>query len=53
MRTEMHQRAFPRQDISDRPTPEEKAMPALITLIENNFPSGRYTVSSILKDELI
>jgi short-subunit dehydrogenase len=52
MRTDMHQAAFPGEDISDRPLPTEKAVPALIHLIENNLPNGRYT-ASILKEELI
>ncbi len=53
MRTEMHQAAFPGQDISDRPLPSEHAVPAMIRLIENIFPNGRYTASSILKEQLI
>lgn len=53
MQTEMHQAAFPGEDISDRPTPSEKAIPALIQLIENEFPSGRYTTSTLLKQQLI
>ena len=53
MRTEMHQAAFPGQDISDRPLPTEKAVPAIIRLIENEFPSGRYTTSTLLKEQLI
>lgn len=52
MRTEMHQAAFPGQDISDRPLPAEKAAPAMIRLIENDFPSGRYT-ASILKEQSV
>jgi short-subunit dehydrogenase len=52
MLTEMHQAAFPGQDISDRPLPTEKAVPAVIRLIENELPSGRYT-TSILKEQLI
>ena len=48
MRTDMHQAAFPGQDISDRPLPTEYAVPALIQLINNELPSGRYT-TSILK----
>ena len=52
MRTEMHQAAFPGQDISDRPLPTEKAVPAIIRLIENELPGGRYT-TSILKEQLI
>lgn len=53
MRTEMHQSAFPGDDISDRPLPSEHAVPAIIRLIENKFPNGRYTASSILKEQLI
>jgi short-subunit dehydrogenase len=52
MLTEMHQAAFPGQDISDRLLPTEKAVPAMIRLIENELPSGRYT-TSILKEQLI
>ncbi|HTE33738.1 MAG TPA: SDR family oxidoreductase [Chryseolinea sp.] len=51
MRTDMHQAAFPGQDISDRPLPEEYAVPALLELIKNELPSGRYT-TSILKEQL-
>lgn len=53
MRTDMHQAAFPGQDISDRPLPSEHAVPAMLRLIENKFPNGRYTASSILKEQLI
>jgi short-subunit dehydrogenase len=53
MLTEMHQAAFPGQDISDRPLPTEKAIPAIIRLIENEFPSGRYTTSTLLKEQLL
>jgi short-subunit dehydrogenase len=52
MRTEMHQAAFPGQDISDRPLPTEKAVPAIIHLIEHDFASGRYT-TSILKEQSV
>ena len=41
MRTQMHQDAFPGEDISDRPPPEE-SVPGLLTLIEGDLPSGRY-----------
>lgn len=41
MRTQMHQDAFPGEDISDRPLPEA-SVPGLITLLEGNVPSGRY-----------
>ncbi len=41
MRTEMHQDAFPGEDISDRPDPAE-SVPGLLALIEGELPSGRY-----------
>ena len=40
MRTEMHQAAFPGEDISDRPEPEA-IVPALLRLIATRPPSGR------------
>jgi len=42
MRTEMHQAAFPGEDISDRPAPES-VLPALLRMIDSRPPSGRYT----------
>lgn len=41
MRTQMHQEAFPDEDISDRPLPEE-SVPGLIDLLEGDLPGGRY-----------
>ena len=41
MRTQMHQEAFPGEDISDRPLPE-KSFPAFMELINGGLPSGRY-----------
>ena len=41
MRTQMQQDAFPGEDISDRPPPEE-SVPGLLALIEGTLPSGRY-----------
>ena len=41
MRTQMQQEAFPGEDISDRPPPEE-SVPGLLALIEGDLPSGRY-----------
>jgi NAD(P)-dependent dehydrogenase (short-subunit alcohol dehydrogenase family) len=41
MRTRLHQEAFPGEDISDRPAPED-SVPALLALIEGRPPSGRY-----------
>ena len=41
MRTQMHQEAFPDEDISDRPLPQE-SVPGLIDLLEGDLPGGRY-----------
>lgn len=41
MRTDMHQAAFPGEDISDRPEPET-VVPALLRLVTGELPSGRY-----------
>lgn len=41
MRTQMHQDAFPGEDISDRPLPET-VVPRLLALLEERPPSGRY-----------
>jgi NAD(P)-dependent dehydrogenase (short-subunit alcohol dehydrogenase family) len=46
MRTQLQQEAFPEEDISDRPLPEE-SVPGLLALIEGEFPSGRYRVSEL------
>jgi NAD(P)-dependent dehydrogenase (short-subunit alcohol dehydrogenase family) len=40
MRTQMHQDAFPGEDITDRPLPED-VVPAFLRLIEERPPSGR------------
>jgi NAD(P)-dependent dehydrogenase (short-subunit alcohol dehydrogenase family) len=41
MRTQMHQDAFPGEDISDRPLPET-SVPGLLAILEGSRPSGRY-----------
>lgn len=41
MRTEMHQAAFPGEDISDRAEPES-VVPALMRLLDARPPAGRY-----------
>ncbi len=46
MRTQMHQEAFPGEDISDRPLPEV-SVPGFLALIEGNYPSGRYAARAI------
>ncbi len=49
MRTQMHQDAFPGEDISDRPPPEA-VVPALLRLLDEARPSGRYQASRLLSD---
>ena len=46
MRTQMHQDAFPGQDISDRPPPED-SVPGLLALIAGDEPSGRYRTADV------
>jgi NAD(P)-dependent dehydrogenase (short-subunit alcohol dehydrogenase family) len=48
MRTQMHQEAFPGEDISDRPLPEE-SVPGLLELVRGDLPSGRYKVSELAR----
>jgi NAD(P)-dependent dehydrogenase (short-subunit alcohol dehydrogenase family) len=47
MRTQMHQDAFPGEDITDRPLPEEAA-PAVRWLVTHRPPSGRVRASDLL-----
>jgi NAD(P)-dependent dehydrogenase (short-subunit alcohol dehydrogenase family) len=47
MRTQMHQEAYPGEDISDRPPPEE-SVPGLLALLEGDLPSGRYAARSVI-----
>jgi NAD(P)-dependent dehydrogenase (short-subunit alcohol dehydrogenase family) len=47
MATDMHQAAFPDEDISDRPAPET-VVPALLSLIDGDLPSGRYRAAELL-----
>jgi NAD(P)-dependent dehydrogenase (short-subunit alcohol dehydrogenase family) len=46
MRTQMHQDAFPGEDISDRSLPEA-SVPGLLALIEGDLPSGRYRARAL------
>jgi NAD(P)-dependent dehydrogenase (short-subunit alcohol dehydrogenase family) len=48
MRTRMHQEAFPGEDISDRPLPEEVAVPALLALIRDKPASGRFRAEELV-----
>ena len=47
MRTDMHQAAFPGEDISDRALPESR-VPAFAQLLEGDLPSGRYSADELL-----
>ena len=47
MRTQMHQAAYPGEDITDRPLPEEAAIPALLKLLSSGAPSGRYSANDL------
>ncbi len=47
MRTQMHQAAFPGEDISDRPEPES-VVPALLRLLDQRPPSGRYRAADLI-----
>src|SRR2546423_6628453 len=46
MRTDLHQQAFPGEDISDRPEPET-VVPALLRLVDGDLPGGRYQASEL------
>jgi NAD(P)-dependent dehydrogenase (short-subunit alcohol dehydrogenase family) len=46
MRTQMHQDAFPGEDISDRPEPAA-SVPALLRLLDGTLPSGRYRAAQL------
>jgi NAD(P)-dependent dehydrogenase (short-subunit alcohol dehydrogenase family) len=47
MCTQMQQDAFPGEDISDRPPPEE-SVPGLLALIEGDLPSGSYRARELV-----
>lgn len=47
MRTQMHQDAFPGEDISDRPLPET-SVPGFLALLEGTLPSGRYAARALV-----
>ncbi|HEX2074172.1 MAG TPA: SDR family NAD(P)-dependent oxidoreductase [Geodermatophilus sp.] len=46
MATEMQQAAFPGEDVSDR-QPPEAVVPALLRLVEEDLPSGRYRAADL------
>ena len=52
LRTQMHQEAFPGEDISDRPEPST-VVPAFLHLIASDLGSGRYRASELLVTEAV
>ncbi len=46
MRTRMQQEAFPDEDISDRPLPEE-SVPGFVDLLAGDLPAGRYAARDL------
>jgi NAD(P)-dependent dehydrogenase (short-subunit alcohol dehydrogenase family) len=46
MQTRMQQEAFPDEDISDRPLPEE-SVPGFVELLTGDLPSGRYEARAL------
>ena len=50
MRTDMHQAAFPGEDISDRPLPEA-SVPGFVSLLEGDLPSGRYSAMRLVESQ--
>ena len=51
MRTDMHQAAYPGEDITGRPLPEVR-VPGFIALIESDLPSGRYSIPDMTQAAL-
>jgi NAD(P)-dependent dehydrogenase (short-subunit alcohol dehydrogenase family) len=47
MRTQMHQEAFPGEDISDRPPPED-SVPGIVALLTGEHASGRYVAKEVV-----
>jgi hypothetical protein len=47
MNTNLHQQAFPGEDITDLPSPDAVA-PALLRLVTDRPPSGRYRAADLL-----
>ena len=50
MNTQMLQEAYPDEDISDRPPPEE-SVPGLLKLLDDDLPSGRYQARELSGEE--
>jgi len=52
MRTDMHQAAFPGEDISDRPEPSS-VVPGFLRLLDARPPSGRYRAPALVAAEVL
>ena len=50
LRTDMHQLAFPGEDISDRPEPSS-VVPAFVRLVAERLPSGRYRAAHLMPSQ--
>jgi len=48
LRTDMHQQAFPGEDISDRPLPDS-VVPGFTRLVTERLPSGRYRAQDLVR----
>lgn len=48
MQTDMHQAAFPGEDISDRALPED-IVPGFLEIIRGDLPSGRYAAGQLIQ----
>lgn len=49
MQTQMHQDAFPGEDISGLPSPAS-SVPGFLALLEGNLPNGRYLARELVKE---
>ncbi len=49
MNTQMHQEAYPDEDISDRPLPET-SVPGFIRLLMGSYPTGRYQARALIEE---
>lgn len=51
MATDLQQQAFPGTDVSDRAAPET-VVPALLRLVDDDLPSGRYRAADLARQEV-
>ena len=53
MHTDMHQAAFPSEDIGHLPLPDMQAVPGILNLIKNKKESGRYVAEELANAVLV